>query len=193
MTTDVPRGPSTGHVKPVRYARLMKRSLVVLTLALVLTGCTSVPPASEPSTPPVASVEPSPTPTMMTDDEAGAYYTATVCATNIQGLKFNSVWQNPDATIEELQAVAREGMGITRMAVERFEDPEVIWPDAIADDIATIVKQMYAEIGTLNAIANSGSLNETWSQAFPSVEGIAEAGPRIRVRLGLDSDTNAGC
>ena len=192
-TTDVPRGPSTGYVMPVRYAHPMKRSLVILTLVLALTGCTPTTPESEPSTPPIASVEPSPTPTMMTDEEAGAYYTATVCETNNQVAKFNSVWLNPDSTLEELHAVAREGIDITRIAVERFEDTDVIWPDAITDDIATIVKQIYAEIGTMNAIANSSSLNEVWSQAFSSVEGIAEAGPRIRVRLGLDSDTNAGC
>ena len=174
--------------------------IFAITASLILAGCASTPEiASHPSTvapspsPTAASVTPSPSPTVMSTKEAGEYYLAAVCPSNVEAKAFNSVWTNPNSSLKALKTAAKTGIDVTRNAAEKFEDPAVLWPDSVADDIATIEKQMLADLGTMNEIAHASSLDEMRAVSFDSVDGVAEAGPRVRLRLKLSPDVMADC
>ncbi|MFJ5698747.1 hypothetical protein [Arthrobacter sp. NPDC093139] len=174
----------------------MKKMYAVMALAaLALTGCSGG--AQTNSAPPEtakATATPSPTPTIMTKAEAGKFYLATICPSNILSDKAGKAVQAEPFNLKAAKsatAALRDGY---RKAIETLSNEKVLWPDPVKADVAALAESMYGDLSGAENAANQttdagffAAWNDwTTAPAQPNAQ-------KIRLKLGLSSDTDASC
>jgi len=168
---------------------------LALMLAMALSGCTSAPVAPEAAATTASSPTPSPAPTpeLLTTEAAGARYLSSVCVSNKENAEWSAAAQVPGQSLEALHAAAAEARDANRASAQILDDPMFVWPDTVAEDIGTVRDSLLTGVSIYEQLATSPTLESLNSVVFTDVEGSAEAGPRIRLRLNLSADTAAGC
>jgi hypothetical protein len=166
-----------------------------LLLALTLAGCTTAPAAPEAAGTAAPSATPSrtPVPELLTTETAGARYLSAVCVSNKENAEWYAAAQGSGPSLDALHTAAAEARDANRASAQILDDPMVIWPDAVAEDIATVRDSLLTGVSIYEQLVTSPTLEALNSVVFTDVEGSAEAGPRIRLRLNLSADTGAGC
>ena len=178
----------------------MRKALFVAAAAaaLMLAGCsapgtpTGEAAGGQPHTP-TATPTPTPTVHVMSVDEAGKYYLATVCPANKAQAANNAAFTAQDlASIKSTAATARDAY---RTEAAAFTKAEALWPPVVsAADMKLITDSDFAIIATYGAIATAGSLDSANAISNGFVDnGAGAAAQRIRLVLKLPADTSAGC
>lgn len=170
-------------------------ALGAFTLVLV-TGCgAGTQPNTALSQAVVATATPSPSATVMSVTEAGKFYLAAVCPTNIMSNTLADTIQakpvNVGATAQSAAAL-RDGY---RKAIETLSDEQVLWPDSVKAEVATLAESLYAEVSAAGNVANQtteANLIATWNAWVDEPAGPATA-QKIRLKLGLPADTRSSC
>lgn len=175
----------------------MKKIYALLAVTLLaLSGCGAVGqattdvPTSEPAT------TPTPSPSMLTIEEAGKAYLAAVCPTNLQSNKTTTVLQTEpfDLPAAKTEAVAlREAY---RTTIQGLSNEQTLWPEAVKSDIAALTEVMYDDLTRAQNVASQTTREDLvsvwndWTSAMTDRPGTAQ---KIRLKLGLSSDTTASC
>jgi len=168
-------------------------------LLLSLTGCSSAADTTAEADSTVVDVAsptptPTPTPVPMTMEEAGAYYLETSCVSNVVNDELDAVLTNPDATLEQIQAVGKKGVELTREGAERMAADTVLWPEEVRADAELVFDGYLVNASGYSSIANAQSVEEAVTYVWPSWSEEALTAPqRIRFALDLPSDTSEGC
>lgn len=173
----------------------MKRLAVLAVLpALAIAACSSSgDPSGSPSTSassttspqPAAESSPSPLATAWTEDEAGAYYLATICATNDVTDKFNKAFRGNDWKFAKVKARAKELRDSSRSAAAALDEPPFPWPANVQKDIDRMIDEYLGELTYYQALANSKDRNVLIARSYDYVETSRTPTQRIRLRLGL--------
>jgi hypothetical protein len=100
----------------------------------------------------------------------------------------NAAWDAEDITA--LTAAATAKQEADRAAALGLDDPTTIWPPEVKDDIATVRDELLANLVTLDTLSRATTIEEAY--AVPSGP-HSEASQRIRLRLGLPTNTSEGC
>jgi hypothetical protein len=127
----------------------------------------------------------------MSTEQAAAYYLETVCAANKTIDKLNDAFDAQN--FKKIVRAAKKARKADQAAASRLDDPMLIWPDAVADDVETVFNSYFSSLTYDNGVAEADNLAEANAVSFDDVEGGAEASQRVRLRLGLPADTNEGC
>ncbi|RAM37713.1 hypothetical protein [Arthrobacter globiformis] len=130
----------------------------------------------------------------MTKAEAGKFYLATICPSNILADKASTVVQAEPFNLKAAKsatAALRDGY---RKAIETLSDEKVLWPENVKADVAALAESMYGDLSGTEAAANQ--VND---EGFLTAWNDWASGPakptaqKIRLKLGLSSDTDASC
>lgn len=176
----------------------LKKIWAVLALsALALAGCsggaqTSSAPSETATATPTAT--PSPTPTVMTKAEAGKFYLATVCPGNVLTDKAVKVVQAEPFNLKAAKTATAAVRDSYRKTIETLSDEKVLWPATVKADIAALADNMYAELSGAENVTNQTTdqnFISSWNE-WSSMDAPPTA-QKIRVKLGLSSDTDASC
>lgn len=164
--------------------------------AIVLTGCGASTQANTAlSETAVATVTPSPSATVMSVAEAGKFYLSAICPTNILSDTLADTIRaqpmNVGATTQGAAAL-RDGY---RKAIETLSDENVLWPEPVKADVATLAESMYANVSAAGTLANQTTepdLVAAWNEWTDEPTRPATA-QKIRLKLGLSADTRSSC
>jgi hypothetical protein len=142
----------------------------------------------------LSTVTPTPTATVMSDAEAGKFYLAAVCPTNILS---NTLVATAQAEPLDVAAVTQGAASLRdgyRKAIEILSDEKVLWPESVKADVATLAESMYADLAAAGRVANQtteANLSAAWN-AWGDADRPATA-QKIRLKLSLPSDTKSSC
>ncbi len=178
----------------------MKKNYALVALAaLALSGCGAAPQASTATESAPTSLSPSatatPTPTPMSVGEAGKYYLAAVCPTNVLSKKTSAIVQTKPLDLEAAKSAAAALRDSQRKLIETLSDAKVLWPDVVKEDVATLAEASYGEVTGADSVAKQTSeanVIAAWN-AWASSPIIAPTGQKIRLKLGLAADTSGSC
>lgn len=129
--------------------------------------------------------------------EAADYYLATVCPSNATRNAYNAATaaydaaEEPDfATLPPVAAAARDA---ARTAADRFDDEAVLWPSKLVDDIGIIRDSYFSDVSGFSQLADSSSIEAWVAVTWPANDEASASAQRVRSRLNLPVDTDAGC
>lgn len=168
--------------------------------ALAVSGCSAGTQASSASG---ASAEvsatptstPTPTPTAMSNEEAGQYYLAAICPSNLQSAKTTTVVQVKPLDLPAAKAEAAALRDAYRVAIQKLSDEKVLWPEVVKSDVATLAESLYGDLSGAGNVANQTTVAnfiEAWNGWESSPAGAATA-QKIRLKLGISADTSSSC
>ena len=172
--------------------------LPVLTLALVtLSGCAAAADLPEPS--PTPTIDPGPV--ELSIDAAGERYLQIICPNNAAGEALNQAFLAgedefmnggaPDPAAVKAAGVAALDVG--RATAEFLDDEYYIWPEDVAEHIATIRTITITDLSYLSEVANATTFEQAYYATYVNDGSGATASQTIRFELGLDPDTTASC
>lgn len=178
----------------------MKKTCAVLALAaLALAGCSgggqaSAAPSETAKTTISPTPTPSPTPTIMTTVEAGKKYLSIVCPGNALSYKAAAVVQAEPFNLKTSKAATAALRDGFRKEIETLTDEKVLWPANVKADIAALADSMYGDVTGTESAANQSTQSDfitVWND-WTSLPARSTA-QKIRVKLGLPSDTKVSC
>lgn len=166
--------------------------LVGIATVALLAGCTSSPSSDNDA---VASKEtvsatptPTPTPTVLTTEDAAAAYLALICPSNAASAPLNAAWDAEDPAALASAATAKQI--VDREAALALDDPMTIWPADVAEDIGVVRDEILANLVTLDGLSRITTMEDAYAIAGGP---HSEASQRVRLRLGLPTNTSEGC
>lgn len=173
----------------------MKKMFAFVALAvLALTGC-GVGTQATGDTSASPTMTPSPTPTVMSTAEAGKVYLDAVCPSNILSDKLSKTAQIEPVDIQAIRADAAALRDGFRKTIETLSDEKVLWPETVRPDVAALAEDMYLDLSGAENVANQATEADliaawnTWNNGAQR----APIAQKIRLKLGLVSDTTSSC
>lgn len=174
---------------------MKKLQALLVASAFALTGCgtgAQSSPAAAPTTEPVST----PTPAVLTTEEAGKAYLAAVCPSNIQANKTSDVVQAEpfDLTASKTETTALRDA--YRTTIEKLTSEKTLWPEAVKADVAALTEVMYDDLSGAENVAKQTTESDftsawnSWTSSRADRPGTAQ---KIRLKLGLPADTAASC
>lgn len=167
----------------------MKKLVIpALLVMLVLAGCTSggTVVSSPSSSSSASSVKPTPTPTVMTNDEAGAKYLSIVCPGNKAGIALDAAFKSGD--IAQITAAAASARDIYQTSALALADTKILWPEGIAAELKKLSDAQFARVSFADQVSKATTLDEATSVIYVSDDSGAVA-QKIRAQLGLPAST----
>jgi hypothetical protein len=173
-------------------SKIRKQTAIVVAVSLLgvaaLTGCTSSTPV--------------PQRTVLTMKSASAYYAGTVCKVNAADNAFTAALDvarqstsqtGPD--LDNLKAAALAYEKASRAAIDRLDDPKVVWPTSIRKSILVLRDESLGELPVLKAMAAAEQMSDAAAASydFPDTAKAIAAVQHIRSTLGLQSDASNAC
>lgn len=166
----------------------MSKLLAVCAAVLLLAGCAST---GQPLATPSEEPTPSPSPTIMADEEAATYYLETVCPANLAGSASSEAFTSQD--IAAITATAITARDASRTAALRFDDATVLWPEDVAEDIVVIRDSYFGYASAFDTVSKTTTYEDASWVVFGDGTASSEASQRVRARIGLPADTALGC
>ena len=125
----------------------------------------------------------------------GPFYLAAVCPSNILGAKANTTIQTEPF---DLQAATSEVAALRdsyRKQIEVLTDPTVLWPETVKADVATIAEGTYGNLAGAANVAGQTTRGQLYFglECRESSADAAATAQKIRLKLGLASDTTSSC
>ena len=173
----------------------MKIRMSLLTVGAVivlLAGCTSAPASDADAAPseetPAVTATPTPTPKLLSTEEAAAAYLTLICPSNAAGMPLSAAWAAEDPAA--LAAAATAKQVVDREAALALDDPMTIWPSDVSEDIGVVRDELLGALVTLDSLSRVTTMEDAYAVQGPP---HSEASQRIRLRLGLPTNTSEGC
>jgi murein L,D-transpeptidase YcbB/YkuD len=167
--------------------------VMALMLTLTISGCTSAPAATDTAAAASTAPEATPSTEVLNIEAAGIRYVSTLCVPNLKSAAYSDAFDNEELPFEELAAAAAEARDASQNAAQVLDDPFVKWPDEVADDIPVVRDMLLVSAGTFADRANGSSRDDVRFMRGDYAPDTDAAVQRIRLRLGLPADTQAGC
>ena len=152
------------------------RNLTVIVSVLVLgslVGCT-----------PAASPEPTPTAAADTAEERVQQFADALCPAVAADTTFNEVWENQDATIDEIVSVAVTARDEGARAVEAVDGLIQTWPSDLRPELELVRDLYVAKAADYSQIADASTLDDLTTVDFGDATAGNDAAQRIADALG---------
>lgn len=131
----------------------------------------------------------------MTASEAGTFYLGAVCPSNMLSDKLAAEMQAQPISVAQARKAAGALRDSYRKTIETLSDRDVNWPSSVKTDVATLADSMYGDLsGAANVATQTTEANliSAWN-SWVDEPNRAPTAQKIRVKLGLSSDTAGSC
>jgi hypothetical protein len=160
---------------PIRFASVP----IVLGLAVALSGCSFLPRVT-------SGEGATPTPAVLSVEDAGAAYADTICTFNDGARSFADTWTNDGATLRQLKEAASLGLIETKAAKEQLEAPG--WPAELAPDMDVIVAYLDDRIAKFDQVIAAETLEELDPiELATTPDEVNDSAARIEEALSLEA------
>ncbi len=151
-------------------ARVSGVWIATLLLAATLAGCSLSPISKE---------------------DAGERYLGIVCPSNIASDTLNASYDSQDLAV--VQDAARAMAEASQDSARQLADDSIAWPGEVSrEDLDTLANSYLRDLAVLDTILQADSIDR--ARAFwPNDPAVGEASQRVRLALGLSSDTSVSC
>lgn len=127
----------------------------------------------------------------MSKEDAGAQYLSIVCPSNVAADALNAAYDTKD--LGTVQGAARAMAEAEQESAKRLSDDSTAWPGEVSrEDLDTLADSYLSDLAILNTIFQADSLDEA-RVFWPNDPEVGEASQRVRLALGLSSDTSVSC
>lgn len=133
----------------------------------------------------------------MSTEAAGKFYLTEICKLNVSTDALNEAVQPAPLNLVLARQKSAERRDSARGVIKAFSDPAVLWPVAVAPDIAALNDGLYAVVAESESLSNQGSEADFWSVWNAGTKAgkdpVGTAAQKIRLKLGLPADTFGSC
>lgn len=175
----------------------MKKIPALLTITLLaLSGCSAGAQAPTAAPTSQTAATPTPSPTVLTIQEAGKVYLAAVCPANLQSNKTTTVLQTEPFDLQAAKTEAAALRDAYRTTIQSLTDEKTLWPEAVKADITALTEVMYDDLTRAQNVASQTTQQDlisvwnSWTSAMTNRPGTPQ---KIRLKLDLPADTTASC